>query len=840
MSQSSYETADQEEYRDILVDPENPLDLEDGGGVVEPPQAVDSQPNRPPAPAVHLGTENDPVPADDAQAQRNKRIDLENRAIRLLKAYKENIDAMQYEATRAVAISINERYDRVLQALDETNRLLDGNKFEPAQGIRLLSGKTLRVPPPDVMGLTDVTGSGLGRYEAAQPGEAFELLNPSELQQQQAQANVERSNKFHRELVESYDPSRYTLEGAQGSKRFSKENPQVTDQNQMGESPQAGIRRLLTTKPLLKIAHNSGELQEIGHRKQSTLSKAEEASKYRELMQKYSINISDLSFAAWEEIPDVPSIKPEWMTEADFQNVKANLEALHDARQRKDKKSAASSYSMKMGSREDALGGSGIYLVNAGGQQESITRNQMFNTEMSQTFAAKAPSARTELLFQRSFDANCTDLKDDLAAKPPSSGYERGMLSMLKTMEILTTQDVDPEISRRKARQYMQSTLDDTLMAVQPPELMVRTPLKYDCVKIPKLGDRGLEAKIRKDTLHAIHSSLFSGVKENDVVTATDFLRTVGDVIEDSKLHASAAYALIKSCLTGRAYEFCVAQLELGVGFGYFWGSFNKLFHDRFDIEKAQTRLFELRRTKPVFIAQTVQAIVKYNRIANMHLDPTQRIKTTIASTRSDIEAILRRFYPFSVNVVMDREIAARDKWTAERDFCRRTGRELVEMHTSYHPLNHLVDVVCEELESVEALSPKVESFTEIFGRATRDKKYEGATRPGGRVMEIDMTPPHDPSRPELDEESDYLPTPGVDTDPDPEIAAFERRPAFAPGARPFNMEYVICTNCGILGHTWRKCLKYDGAEPKKTPCTSCKCYHKAACKQIPRAIDTR
>jgi hypothetical protein len=277
-----------------------------------------------------------------------------------------------------------------------------------------------------------------------------------------------------------------------------------------------------------------------------------------------------------------------------------------------------------------------------------------------------------------------------------------------------------------------------------------------------------------------------------------------------------------------------VAQLELGVGFGYFWGSFNKLFHDRFDIEKAQTRLFELKRTKPIFIAQTVQAIVKYNRIACMHLDVAQRAATTIANTRADIEAILRRYYPFSVNVVMEREIAARDKWTAEREFCRRTGRDINEMHTSYHPLNFLVDVVCEELESVEALSPKVESFTEVFGRPNRDRTPAAPPKAGGRIMEVEMGTFVDPSCPYLDEESDYLPTPGMETDPDPEIAAFEQR-IFNPQAeRTFNLDFVMCTNCGQLGHVWRKCLKYDGSEPSKVQCPSCKGYHKEACKSRP------
>jgi hypothetical protein len=88
-----------------------------------------------------------------------------------------------------------------------------------------------------------------------------------------------------------------------------------------------------------------------------------------------------------------------------------------------------------------------------------------------------------------------------------------------------------------------------------------------------------------------------------------------------------------------------------------------------------------------------------------------------------------------------------------------------------------------------------------------------------------------DPSISYLNEKSDYQPTPGMDTYPDPEIAACEQK-IFKPQMdRPFNMQFVMCTNCGLLGHGWRRCQMYEGSEPTKEQCSRCKGYHKAKCK---------
>jgi hypothetical protein len=473
---------------------------------------------------------------------------------------------------------------------------------------------------------------------------------------------------------------------------------------------------------------------------------------------------------------------------------------------------------------DEPAGGSGLYAVKGYGQKNAMRRANQFSTELNQTFSDKQWQEKTELKSSKGEPE--LDLDEVLSQKPAASGFEHGMMLMMKTMELLT-RDQDPEDSRKQAREFVQANMNATLTAVQPPELTPPTPLTYDIIKCPQLANRSLDAKIRKDVYQAIHAGLFSGSRQHDLVTATDFMRTLGAAIEDHKLSPEAAYALMKSCLTGRAYEFCVAQMELGVGFGHFWASFNRLYHDRYDIEKAQTRLYELKRTKPVFITQTMQALVKYNRIAGMSQPKAIRTSSIIQNSRSDIELILRRYYPYSVVGILEREVAARDKWVAERNHLKALGKNEDAMISDYHPLNYLVDCACEALESVEATSPKAVDFTDVLGRLSK-KDREPVARPKATVNELKVEP-------RVDDDSDFLPDPTDEDDPDPELATIERRAPFDRNKPDANFVplHIVCTNCGTLGHMWRKCYRYANAEPGSIKCVTCQYYHLGPCKHV-------
>ena len=367
---------------------------------------------------------------------------------------------------------------------------------------------------------------------------------------------------------------------------------------------------------------------------------------------------------------------------------------------------------------------------------------------------------------------------------------------------------------------------------------------QYSTLDPPRPGTGEFKNSARKDVL-AIIGEPWRGIgRPTDNVNALEFFAAVHGVI-DGRLKPDAAITLLKTCTQGSIRN-TIVDFPQGTGFAHVWRSLCSWYHQKNDfLALEQTRL-NLKSKKPTNIAHTIRRLLSVNKLCVLAFPESTRKVSLINNMRSDLEYLVRTWFPTDIEPIMLPEARARQSWSDERQSCRLQGKNPDEIATSYHPIFTLAELIVGRLEMVygNAVMQKTQDAPRkaepARGRArgfhVDEVAQESNLHDAGVAAfgdEVQEPANHNPGGSHHDDH-DNGPHTGAEESTD--VTAFGTNPGnpatkAAPKAKRTLPVYVICPLCLTIGHIYSACTTYVNEKPGTRRCESCRGFHVSKCR---------
>ena len=131
--------------------------------------------------------------------------------------------------------------------------------------------------------------------------------------------------------------------------------------------------------------------------------------------------------------------------------------------------------------------------------------------------------------------------------------------------------------------------------------------------------------------------------------------------VEEHQLNDSAAYALFRKALTGKALDNSIISEDNGTDFRNYFLQIQLLNTHQDDKTELRTELDKIRASKPKHMPTTMMRIHEIHNKLNREADSEKaRMDLVIQLTRTDIFDIIRSHYPFLYSQIVEKENAIR------------------------------------------------------------------------------------------------------------------------------------------------------------------------------------
>jgi hypothetical protein len=372
----------------------------------------------------------------------------------------------------------------------------------------------------------------------------------------------------------------------------------------------------------------------------------------------------------------------------------------------------------------------------------------------------------------------------------------------------------------------------------------------------------------RKDLMVSLRNTQFAG-DGTDLVTTTNLLRSLSLKLNSNGYSSAAAYDLSKSCTRLSALAFWSDAEEGGTDFSVAWRSFNQIFHDQVDPLRARCDLETLKQKMPTCISATLQKVVALNKIAALAVPTDRRPSQIILGVRSDIEWIVRSYYPYSFDKIMTVDAEAKETYENHvMDYEESLIHGLNDLEPpscTYDPIWSFLTTAVRELEMKQPIEAKriesksrsgqVSAITSTAPLPTENLflspppslpaalPQQGFLNSDTEAMVAEIVrqvsrrqpPPPNNTRPDTRQNHDSQNRLGPDTphgfvNRDSRDTRDKTVPVGDNGS--LSRDNLYCGNCTINRHAWSECYLYNKAKPGTIKCSGCSGYHVVACKR--------
>jgi hypothetical protein len=396
----------------------------------------------------------------------------------------------------------------------------------------------------------------------------------------------------------------------------------------------------------------------------------------------------------------------------------------------------------------------------------------------------------------------------------------------------------DTERSDIKGRLVAFADKSQTAATVNTSKARAENSTLVDYVQTPTHGENRLISATRKEFAISVGQFTFAGTdhdssskKTTHTLPLRQVLKIAKDTIEDKTLSENASYDLLRTVLRENALSLMTIQEELETPFSQFWTLLQSTYLRFQDPSSAMAELQTVKSTTPSEgMGPIIQKIIQLNKSILANVPKVHRHSMVIQQSRQDILHMIRTYFNYLYQDVMEQDAAERRASEAEKatlDAREASGGARGTQRLQYNELTSLAQTA---IHMTHGAAP-TQRF--LIGRQNK-AEINAAAAAFGAGMYFE-----DPNNQDIDDDRHSVASYRSNrSDQRAPVAAYNagppRRATSTRGATA-GRDRPTCPKCGLKGHLAEKTRDYEGCRRYTTPmsirpCESCLCHHSGPC----------